>query len=98
MVSTSPLPSPVLKTGRQVVPSSDASIRYARANPASQISWIRSNDCTEPRSTCTHCGSDQSLAQRVVLFPSVTFDGGYGAPLPTCWYDDAVAVLPRARF
>src|SRR5579864_7647433 len=48
----------------------------------------------EPRSTSSHCGSENALDQRVDRFPSVAFDAGQLGP----WIDDAVVGLPCAMF
>src|SRR5260221_419985 len=36
-------------------------------------------DWTEPRSTSSHCGSENALDHRVLRFPSTAFEGGYEA-------------------
>ncbi len=43
-----------------------------------------------PRSTCSHCGSEKALDQRVPVLPSTAFDAGYAA----LSVDDAVAGCP----
>ena len=48
----------------------------------------------EPRSTCSHCGSENALDQRVPVLPSTAFDAGYAA----LSVDDAVAGWFRAAF
>src|SRR5262245_48441051 len=50
--------------------------------------------CAEPRSTSSHCGSENALDQRVPAFPSTAADAG----VPAFSVEDAVAVLFSARF
>jgi hypothetical protein len=47
-------------------------------------------DAVAPRSTCSHCGSENADDQRVPVLPSTAAEAGY-APLST---DDAMAGLP----
>lgn len=49
--------------------------------------------CVEPRSTWSHCGSDQADDQRVVVLPSTAAEAG----VPPFSTDEAVAVRLRAR-
>ena len=51
-------------------------------------------DCVEPRSTSSHCGSENALDHRVPVFPSTAFEAGKLA----FSVEDAVAVLPWAMF
>src|SRR5579862_7162472 len=53
-----------------------------------QMGWV------EPRSTSSHCGSENALDQRVVRLPSVAFDAGQAGP----WMEDAVVGWCNARF
>src|SRR5215469_2020312 len=52
-----------------------------------QIAWL------EPRSTSSHCGSENALDQRVPVFPSVALDAGN----EEFSSDDAVVGWFRAR-
>ena len=51
-------------------------------------------DWVEPRSTSSHCGSENALDQRVLRFPSVAFDAGQLGPC----IDDAVVGWCNAMF
>src|ERR1700744_3399288 len=50
--------------------------------------------CDDPRSTSSHCGSENALDHRVPVFPSTALDAGKLAFSS----DEAVAALPWARF
>jgi hypothetical protein len=50
--------------------------------------------CEEPRSTSSHCGSENPLDQRVPVFPSTAADAGNEAFCD----EDAAAGWYRARF
>src|SRR5690349_21834079 len=50
--------------------------------------------CVEPRSTSSHCGSENALDHLVPVFPSTAFEAGNEAFSS----EDAVAVLPCAMF
>src|SRR5450631_823458 len=78
----------------QVVPSGEVWIWNALPYAVSQFSVTWQMDWTEPRSTSSHCGSENALDQRVPVFPSTAFDAGKAALSS----EDAVAVLFRARF
>ncbi len=47
-------------------------------------------DALAPRSTCSHCGSEKALDQRVPVLPSTAFEAGNAAFSS----DDAVAGFP----
>src|SRR6266567_2798155 len=85
-----PVPVLVEKIEVQAVPSGEVWIWNDLAYAASQsrltwqIAWL------DPRSTCSHCGSENALDQRVPVLPSTAFDAGKLA-FST---DDAVAGLP----
>src|ERR1039457_2484820 len=74
----------------QVVPSGEVWIWNAVAYAASQFRTTWVIDALAPRSTCSHCGSENALDQRVLVFPSTAFAAGYAA----LSVDDAVAGLP----
>src|SRR6185503_17686598 len=57
---------------------------------ASQVSTTCDTAADEPRSTCSHCGSENWLDQRVVALPSTAADAG----VPAFSTDEAVAGLP----
>jgi len=71
----------------QFVPSGETwiwnAVAYAasQSRVTSQIVWL------EPRSTCSHCGSENALDQRVPVLPSTAADAGNEAFSS----DDAVA-------
>src|SRR5690348_2757298 len=74
----------------QVAASGDTWIWNAVAYAASHCSTTWLTDAVAPRSTCTHCGSLNTLDHRVPAFPSTTADAGVPAPS----LEDAVAGLP----
>src|SRR5690242_10734979 len=74
----------------QVTASGDTWIWNAVAYAASHCSTTWLTDAVAPRSTCTHCGSLNTLDHRVPAFPSTTADAGVPAPS----LEDAVAGLP----
>src|SRR5487761_501607 len=73
----------------QVALSVEVWIWNAVAYAASQFSVTPQIDWAEPRSTSSHCGSENALDQRVARLPSTAFDAGKVAFSS----DDAVAVL-----
>src|SRR5690242_19809217 len=60
-----------------VEPSGEVWIWNAVAYAAShcRTTWVI--EALEPRSTCSHCGSENALDQRVPVFPSVAAEAGY---------------------
>src|ERR1700709_1475117 len=78
--------------GVQWVASVDVWSWYAVPNAASQFRTTRHSDWVEPRSTCSHCGSEAALDQRVVVLPPTALDGGKA----TFSCEEVVAVLPCA--
>ncbi len=50
--------------------------------------------CDEPRSTSSHCGSENALDQRVPVLPSVASAAG----VPEFWVEDAVVGWFSATF
>src|SRR5258707_5683148 len=60
----------------QVELSLETWIWNAVAYAASQARVTRQIVWTEPRSTSSHCGSENALDQRVDRLPSVAFDAG----------------------
>src|SRR5215472_15346257 len=71
-----PVPVVVEKIEVQVVPSLEVWIWNALPNAVSQCSVTWQMDCAEPRSTCSHCGSENALDQRVPWLPSTAFAAG----------------------
>src|SRR5215469_3525620 len=71
-----PVPVVVEKIDVQVVASVEVWIWNALPYAVSQCSVTWQTDCTEPRSTCSHCGSENALDQRVLRLPSTAFDAG----------------------
>src|SRR5215472_2964726 len=71
-----PVPVVVEKIDVQVVPSAEVWIWNALPNAVSQCSVTWQMDCTVPRSTCSHCGSENALDQRVPWLPSTAFEAG----------------------
>src|SRR5260370_250743 len=85
-----PVPVVVEKIEVQFVPSGDVWIWNALPYAVSQFSVTWQIDWLDPRSTCSHCGSENALDQRVFGFPSTAFAAGNVA----FSVDDAVAGLP----
>src|SRR5262245_9413117 len=95
MSSMPPSPVVVLCTVAHVVPLLDVWIWYARPNAASQFSRTRETLWVEPRSTRSHCGSLNTLDQRVPVLPSnaaeagrlafSTEDASAGRPCDSSW-------------
>src|ERR1035437_3166510 len=73
----------------QVDPSGEVWIWNAVAYAVSQFRVTRQIDWVVPRSTSSHCGSENALDQRVPVFPSTASAAG----VPTFSVEDAVAVL-----
>src|ERR1700681_4362077 len=78
----------------QVEPSVEVWIWNAVAYAFSQFRVTWQMDWVEPRSTSSHCGSENALDQRVPRVPSTAADAGK----PAFSSEDAVAVLFSARF
>src|SRR5690349_5269512 len=89
-----PVPVVVAKIVVQVAPSFDVWIWNAFAYAASQFSVTWQMFLAEPRSTCSHCGSENALDQRVPVLPSTAAEAGK----PAFSVDDAVAGWLRAAF
>src|SRR5581483_12364061 len=89
-----PVPVVVEKMLVQVDPSGEVWIWNALPYAVSQLSTTWQIDWAEPRSTSSHCGSENALDQRVPRLPSVAADAGKLAFSS----DDAVAVLFSATF
>src|SRR5215472_5235415 len=89
-----PVPVVVEKIVVHVELSAEVWIWNAVANAVSQSSPTWQTDCTDPRSTSSHCGSLNALDHRVPVFPSTAADAG---KLALCT-DDAVAALFSATF
>src|SRR5579859_3935742 len=89
-----PVPVVVEKMLVQVALSVEVWIWNALPKAVSHISVTWQIDWTEPRSTSSHCGSENALDHRVPAFPSVAFDAGNVAFSS----DDAVVGWFRARF
>ena len=53
-----------------------------------RTTWVI--EALAPRSTCSHCGSEKALDQRVPVLPSTAAEAG----VPAFSVDDAVAGLP----
>src|SRR6266851_2825942 len=85
-----PVPVVVEKIVVQFVPSGDVWIWNAVAYAASHCSTTWVIEALAPRSTCSHCGSENALDQRVFGFPSTALAAGNVA----FSVDDAVAGLP----
>src|SRR5258706_15393510 len=64
------------------------------AYAASELSMMWKRDCGEPRSTCSHCGSENALDHRVPALPSTALPGG----VPAFSALEEVAFLPNATF
>src|SRR5215471_20918164 len=71
-----PVPVVVEKIDVHVLLSLEVWIWNAFPNAASQLSTTWHTLCVEPRSTSSHCGSENWLDQRVLAFPSVAFPAG----------------------
>src|SRR5215467_14689682 len=71
-----PVPVVVEKIEVQVVPSAEVWIWNALPYAVSQFRVTWQTDCTEPRSTWSHCGSENALDQRVPVLPSTAFEAG----------------------
>src|SRR5450755_658726 len=78
----------------QVVPSGEVWIWNALPYAVSQFSMTWQIDWVEPRSTSSHCGSENALDQRVPRLPSTAAEAGE----PAFSSEDAVAGLFSARF
>jgi hypothetical protein len=74
-----PVPVVVEKIVVQVELSFEVWIWNAVAYAASHAKATWHTDETEPRSTSSHCGSENALDHRVPVFPSVAFDAGNDA-------------------
>ena len=74
----------------QFVPSLEVWIWKAVAYAASHCSTTWVMEALEPRSTCSHCGSEKALDQRVPVLPSTALEAGNDA----FSVDDAVAGFP----
>src|ERR1022692_2145500 len=77
----------------QVVPSGEVWIWNALPYAVSQFSVTWQIDRVEPRSTSSHCGSENALDQRVPRFPSVAA----AAVKPALSSEDAVVGWLSAR-
>jgi hypothetical protein len=89
------LPSAPLVTGDasvHVVPSFEIWILKVAARAVSQWRSTPQTCCAEPRSTCTHCGSEAAELQRVPSLPSVAAVAG----VPAFSVDEAVVGWPWA--
>src|ERR1700746_4027688 len=73
----------------QLVLSADTWTWNDLAYAASQSSPTWQMFCDEPRSTSSHCGSENALDQRVPVLPSTAADAG----VPAFSVEEAVAVL-----
>src|ERR1700722_12265429 len=77
----------------QFVPSADVWIwnavayAFSQSRVTWQMAWL------EPRSTSSHCGSENALDHRVPVLPSTASAAG----VPAFSVEDAVAVLFSAR-
>ena len=60
----------------QFVPSAEVWIWNAVAYAASQFRVTWAIEAVAPRSTCSHCGSENALDQRVPVLPSTASDAG----------------------
>src|SRR5215831_17015902 len=89
-----PVPAVVEKIVVQVLLSLEVWIWKALPNAVSQLSTTWHTLWVEPRSTSSHCGSENWLDQRVLRFPSVAFAAG---KLEFSW-DDAVVGWWSAMF
>src|SRR5262249_27939674 len=78
-VCVPPVPVVVEKIEVQVELSVEVWIWNALPYAASHASTTWQIDWTDPRSTSSHCGSENALDHRVPRFPSVAFDAGYDA-------------------
>src|SRR5713101_8958453 len=88
-VCVPPVPVVVEKIEVQVVPSGDVWIWNALPYAAShcRTTWVI--EALEPRSTSSHCGSENALDQRVPVLPSTAAEAGK----PAFSVEEAVAVL-----
>src|SRR5258708_20988828 len=75
-VCVPPVPVVVEKIDVHVLLSLEVWIWNVLPNAVSQWSTTWQTFCVEPRSTSSHCGSENWLDQRVFGFPSVAFAGG----------------------
>src|SRR5580704_3278775 len=82
-----PVPVVVEKMEVQFVPSGDVWIWNALPYAVSQFSLTWQIVWLDPRSTCSHCGSENALDHRVLVLPSKAAEAG----VPAFWMDDAVA-------
>src|SRR5256885_2842287 len=71
-----PVPVVVEKIDVHVLLSLDVWTWNALPNAVSQLSTTWQTLWVEPRSTSSHCGSENWLDQRVPWFPSVAFPAG----------------------
>src|SRR5450631_216680 len=78
----------------QVVPAGEVWIWNALPYAFSQFRTTWQIDWVEPRSTSSHCGSENALDQRVPRLPSTASWAGE----PAFSSEEAVAVLFSARF
>ena len=60
----------------QFVPSGEVWIWKAVAYAASHCRVTEVIEAVAPRSTCSHCGSEKALDQRVPVLPSTASDAG----------------------
>src|ERR1700746_301532 len=93
-VCVPPVPVVVEKIVVQFVASFEVWIWNAVAYAVSQSSVTWQMLVVEPRSTCSHCGSEDALDQRVPVLPSTAAEAGKLA----FSVDDAVAGWLRAAF
>jgi len=80
-VCVPPVPVVVEKIVVQVVPSGEVWIWNAVAYAVSHCKTTWLIEAVAPRSTCSHCGSEKALDQRVLVLPSTAFDAGNEAIL-----------------
>src|SRR2546428_37094 len=85
-----PVPAVGEKIVVPAVPSGEGWIWNDLAYAVSQFSTTWVIEALDPRSTCSHCGSENALDHRVPALPSTAFGAGKLA-FST---DDAVAGLP----
>src|SRR5260370_21606623 len=71
-----PVPVVVEKIVVQVAASAEVWIWNAVAYAASQFRTTLQIVWVDPRSTCSHCGSENALDHRVPRFPSTAFAAG----------------------
>src|SRR6266851_4695363 len=92
-----PVPVVVEKIGVHVTASGEVWIWNALPYAASQFSVTLQIVWLEPRSTCSHCGSENALDQRVLVLPSTAADAGNDAfsteDAVAGWFSAASVVL-----